>query len=63
MNLCVKRLGRYWWILGDEDAGPMGPYVTEAEAEEDCKGLIRSDRYGDEPGFVTVDDPRLRRNR
>jgi len=48
-TLIVKRLGKYWWILGDEDAGPMGPYDTKAEAEDDRKGVKRFYKWANLP--------------
>jgi hypothetical protein len=53
MKLQTKRLGKYWWITGDEEYGPYGPYNTKAEADEDRRGLARTFKYSEEPGFVT----------
>jgi len=42
MRLVVKKFGDgFWWILGDEEYGPYGPYNTKAEAEDDKRGIIR----------------------
>ena len=54
MKLAAKRLGRYWWIVGDEEDGPCGPYDTRAEAEEGMKGLRRFARHEDD---VSIDSP------
>ena len=58
MKLVTRKLGSHWWITGDEKAGHIGPYDTKAEAEDDRRGLTRSNRYEDEPGFVTIDKPK-----
>jgi len=55
MTLTVKRLGACWWIIGDEDAGPMGPYDDKEEAEQDRVGMGRFRRYCDEPGYITIE--------
>ena len=39
MKLIVVRMGKYHWIVGDEEFGPYGPYDTKREAREDCRGL------------------------
>ena len=54
MKLRTARLGRYWWIVGDEEDGPYGPYDTRAEAEEDRRDLRIIDKY---PGEVGEDSP------
>jgi len=51
-KLRLVPVGIDWWIVGDDDAGPMGPYETKPEAESDKRGLTRGYRYGDEPGFT-----------
>ncbi len=53
MKLTTKKLGTYWWILGDEDAGPMGPYDSRVEAEDDRVGVTRFYRHCNKPGYVT----------
>jgi hypothetical protein len=53
MKLKTKRLGRHWWIVGDEEAGPYGPYKDRAEAEEDRRGLMRTYENFDDPSFWT----------
>lgn len=58
MKLTTKRLGRSWWIVGDEDAGPYGPYDVRAEAEEDRRGIARTLRNQDQPGFITCETRR-----
>lgn len=47
-----------WWVLGYRDFGPMGPYDTKAEAEEKRRGLERTLRYMDEPGFISTEPVR-----
>jgi hypothetical protein len=55
--LTVKKLGKYWWILGlmdgDEEYGPVGPYNSKKEANESRKNLIEFDKNKDKPGFLT----------
>lgn len=59
-TLTVRQLGtRWWWVVG-LDYGPCGPRGTRAEAEELRRGLLRTYRHWDEPGFVTCNDPRSR---
>lgn len=58
MSLTTKKLGPNWWILGYGDYGPMGPYKTKADADEIKRGVERTLRYMDEPGFITSDPPR-----
>ncbi len=49
----VKRLGKHWWILGDGEFGPYGPYDTSAEAEDTKRGLLRCEN----DAIVSVDSP------
>lgn len=39
MTLQLKKIGNKWWILGDADAGPMGPYDNRKDAESDKRGV------------------------
>jgi len=39
--LKVKKIGKKWWIVGDEDYGAYGPYDTKHEAESDRRGVLR----------------------
>jgi len=39
MRLKTRRLGSAWWIVGDDEDGPYGPYATRKEAEEDRRGI------------------------
>ncbi len=54
----IKHLGIFWWILGNESHGPIGPYVSQSEAEETRIRLSRFERYEDEPGYVTTEGAR-----
>jgi hypothetical protein len=54
MRLKVRRLGKYWWITGDDECGLMGPYDTHEEAEGDRKGIIRTMKNIDEPDYWTT---------
>jgi len=42
VKLVVRRLGRYWWITGDEEDGPYGPFETKKEALESRRDLNRT---------------------
>ncbi len=44
LRLRVTRLGEHFWIVGDEEEGPYGPYDNRKEAETDKRGLLRTDR-------------------
>ena len=54
MNLRTKRLGKYWWIVGDEEDGPYGPYAEKKDAEKDRLGLLRTAKYEHLKGFITT---------
>jgi hypothetical protein len=43
-----------WWVPWEPH--PCGPYATKAEAEADLRGMLRFEKYGDRPGFVTCED-------
>jgi len=58
MSLQSKKLGRFWWIIGDEEFGPCGPYDTRREAEEDCIGMTEFYHNESKPGFVSCDSRR-----
>lgn len=53
MKLKTKRLGKFWWIVGDEEVGPYGPYKNRSEAEEDRKGLLNTYRNFDDRSYWT----------
>lgn len=53
MKLQTKKFGKRWWIVGNDDYGPIGPYETKQEAEDDRRGLNRFYRHQNEPNFVT----------
>jgi len=55
MRLTTKRLGRNWWIVGDEEAGPYGPYPTRADAEEDRRGILRTFANMEDHSYFTGD--------
>lgn len=47
-----------WWVEGlpdDTENLGCGPYRTRADAEEIRRGLERTYKYWEEPGFVTSD--------
>lgn len=51
----VKKLGPCWWIVGDAEYGPIGPYDNKADAESDKRGLRRFEKHQNEDGYVSVD--------
>ncbi len=53
MKLESKKMGKHWWIVGDQEDGPYGPYDSKAEAESDRVGVKRFFRHQNEPGFMT----------
>jgi len=55
----LKKIDGQWWILELGSEERIGPYDTRREALDDKRGLERFDKYGDRPGFVTCDRPRL----
>ena len=48
-------MGKKWWIVGDEDFGPYGPYDVKANADDDRRGIQRTLRHSEEPDFMTTD--------
>ena len=52
-RLQTMKKGKTWWIVGDDDAGPMGPYDNKQQAEEDRVGVARFHRHKDDPEFIT----------
>ena len=43
-----------WWIMDPRTLTPdCGPYATKAEAESDMRGMVRTVKHADEPGYVT----------
>jgi len=54
MRFTVRRMGNSWWIVGDEEDGPYGPYDTKTEAEDDRKGLNRTERHWDDREYWTT---------
>ncbi len=58
MKLEVRQLGKHWWITGDDEIGPMGPYDSRKEAEEDRRGVARFQKFVVRDGdmeFLTSD--------
>ncbi len=56
----IKKSDGYWIKDIPEGTEPCGPYATKEAAEETMRGLDRFFKYWDEPGFMTVDDKRLK---
>lgn len=52
-KMATKRLGRFWWIVGDLDWLPCGPYDTKAEADEDRRGLEKTLEHSDNRSWFT----------
>ena len=59
-KLTLAKRDDEWWIIGipNADVPEYGPYATKLLADEDRVGLLRTYRYEDTPGFVTVDKRR-----
>ena len=55
LNLKVKKLGKHWWIIGDEEDGPYGPYSSKIEAYEDRKGILLSLENEDNRAYWTTE--------
>jgi len=55
MRLKILKLGRCWWIVGDEEDGPYGPYSTHKEAQDDLKGLRAFFRNRNDRSFFTAE--------
>ena len=51
LKLKLKRLGKYYWIVGDEEDGPYGPYDNRTEANDDRLGLQRTFEHWDDKSF------------
>ncbi len=54
-RLATKRIGRKWWIVGDEVDGPYGPYDNRSEALEDLQGLKVFFKNRNDREFFTVE--------
>ena len=54
-KLKTAKLGKLWWVTGDEDDGPFGPYFTRALAEESRRNIIQFYRHENEREFFTAD--------
>ncbi len=51
-NLKTKKLGQHWWIVGDEEDGPYGPYDTKTEADGDRIGITKFMTTQNDPSFL-----------
>jgi len=56
-KLRVRKKKNRWWIVGDLEDGPYGPYDVYKEAREDCVGLLAFFKAVEEEDqeFFTVD--------
>jgi hypothetical protein len=61
-HLQVKRLGKNWWILGDDEAGLMGPYSTRTEAMESRRGVMHFYRMEAKGEWWMTSEKPTRRN-
>lgn len=53
----VEQRGTTWWILGDEDFGPYGPYKTRKEANSDRRGLQCAEDHADDWRYFVSEPP------
>ena len=44
-----------WWIEGVPECDSIGPYDTKAEAEDDRRGLERTEKYMDKRSYWTCE--------
>jgi hypothetical protein len=51
----IEQRNGKWWITGLSLELDCGPYDTKAEAESDCRGMARFEKYQNKPGFMTSD--------
>ena len=51
MKPVIKKLGKSWYIISEED-GLIGPYEKREMAVEDKRGLAAYEKHQDEPDFV-----------
>jgi len=62
MKLQAVKMGKKWWIVGDPDFGPYGPYDTGREAKEVCKGVKETFKNLDNHRYFTSDrDQKMKR--
>ena len=52
MKLKIKKMGKVYWIIGDDDSGPIGPYENREEAKEDLIGVENFYKYRLLPGYI-----------
>ena len=52
-QLEIKRINGAWEIVGDPDAGAMGPYKQKVDAEADERGVERFYRNENRESFFT----------
>jgi len=55
----LKKRGDQWWILGVADMDPegVGPFPDREEAAFDMNAIQEMWKYGDKPGYVTLEKP------
>ena len=55
----LKKRGDEWWILGVDQMDPegVGPFKTKEDADFDMQAIQDMWKYGDKPGYVTLDKP------
>jgi hypothetical protein len=62
MRMKTVRFGKKWWVSGDEEFGPYGPYDSRREAEEARKGIARTFRNLHDHEFATSDKDQREKN-
>jgi hypothetical protein len=55
----VRRLGKHWWI-STVDGELYGPYAKRADAGSDLKGMRRSMKNVNTPGYWTSHNTPIR---
>jgi hypothetical protein len=47
-NLKSIKIGKHWWVVGDDDYGPYGPYTNKQDADEDRRGVVKAIKHAGE---------------
>ena len=53
--LKVVKRGSEWFVTNMPDGEDCGPYPTKERAEDDARGMERTYKYHDQPGFITCE--------
>jgi len=54
-RLRPKKMGKHWWVIGDDDDGPYGPYPTRKEASESAAAVMEFFKNEDRQSFFTIE--------